>query len=360
MMRFSRLGIILLVICGTFYILVRFFQRTVVVHTITQQPIRIQKLQLLKRGQYVGIPGQKTCQDICQALPINLTESEENLTPVGNLSLNKDKLMNLTLAKVLLMSSPHVFGGSWTFRDPNLTRSNVCNITFVSSVAIVIPIRNRWHQVPALLHTLIPLLRKQRVCYRIFLIEQADQGPFNRAKLFNVGFMEAADRFEFRCVIFHDVDLVPINDLNPYGCDEQTDKYVVHLGVGLDVRKFRLNYRSLIGGVLKMSNAHFVEVNGYSNLYWDWGQEDDDMEKRLTAKRIPYVHMNSSIARYMTMCHTKQPRRNIHLHLRLLRTSRLRIASDGLTSLKYSVLLVNESAVFTHILVDIRDSELNG
>ncbi|KAF5401409.1 beta-1 4-N-acetylgalactosaminyltransferase bre-4 [Paragonimus heterotremus] len=340
-MRFSRLCITLLIMFGTFYIL---------------RPLNTQKLQLLKRGQYTGIPGQKTCKDICQALPINLSESEENLTPVGNLSLDKNKLANLTLAKVMLTNSPHVFGGSWTFRDPNLTHSNVCNVTFPSSVAIIVPIRDRWHQVPALLHTLIPLLRKQRVCYRIFLIEQADTGPFNRAKLFNVGFMEAAERFQFRCVIFHDVDLVPINDLNPYGCDKQTEKYVVHLGVGLDVRKFKLNYRSLIGGVLKMSNAHFVEVNGFSNLYWDWGQEDDDMEKRLNAKHIKYVHMNSSIARYMTMSHTKQPRRSIQLHLHLLRTSRLRMASDGLSSLKYSVLLVNESAVFTQILVDIRDS----
>ncbi|KAF7242060.1 hypothetical protein EG68_10770 [Paragonimus skrjabini miyazakii] len=316
-----------------------------------------QKLQRLRHDMYIGIPGQKTCSDICRALPNKLMNSEKNLTQIGNLKLTKNKLMELSLEKVVRANSPHVFGGSWTFRDPKLSKRDVCNRKYPSSVAIIVPIRNRWHQVPALLHTLIPLLRKQRVCYRIFLIEQADTGPFNRAKLFNVGFMEAAERFQFRCVIFHDVDLVPINDLNPYGCDEQTEKYAVHLGVGLDVRKFRLNYRSLIGGVLKMSNAHFVDVNGFSNLYWDWGQEDDDMEKRLNAKHIRYVHMNSSIARYMTMSHTKQPRRSIQLHLHLLRTSRLRMASDGLSSLKYSVLLVNESAVFTHILVDIRDSD---
>ncbi|KAA3673633.1 beta-1,4-galactosyltransferase 4 [Paragonimus westermani] len=343
------------------YLLVRMISNTNVIPISSRtREVDSQKLQKLRHDLYKGIPGQKSCNDICRELPKELANSEKNLTQTGDLNLSKKKLTDLSLEKVVQANSPHVFGGSWTFRDPKLSEKNRCNRNFQSSVAILVPIRNRWHQVPVLLYTLIPLLRKQRVCYRIFLIEQADTGPFNRAKLFNVGFMEAADRFEFRCVIFHDVDLVPINDLNPYGCDEQTDKYVVHLGVGLDVRKFRLNYRSLIGGVLKMTNTHFVEVNGYSNLYWDWGQEDDDMEKRLTAKRIPYVHMNSSIARYMTMSHTKQPRRNIRLHLHLLRTSRLRIASDGLTSLKYSVLLVNESAVFTHILVDIRDSELNG
>ncbi|KAF6773495.1 hypothetical protein AHF37_06932 [Paragonimus kellicotti] len=85
---------------------------------------------------------------------------------------------------------------------------------------------------------------------------------------------------------------------------------LVHLGVGLDVRNFKLNYPGLVGGVLKMSNAHFVDVNGYSNLYWDWGQEDDDMEKRLTAKHIPYVHMSPSIARYMAMDHGETTTKN--------------------------------------------------
>ena len=35
-----------------------------------------------------------------------------------------------------------------------------------------------------------------------------------------------------------------------------------------------------MGGVLSMRTEHFQRVNGYSNLYWGWGAEDDDMAYR--------------------------------------------------------------------------------
>jgi beta-1,4-galactosyltransferase 1 len=41
-----------------------------------------------------------------------------------------------------------------------------------------------------------------------------------------------------------------------------------------------LAYQELVGGVLNMRTEHFQRVNGYSNLYWGWGAEDDDMAYR--------------------------------------------------------------------------------
>jgi predicted glycosyltransferase involved in capsule biosynthesis len=43
---------------------------------------------------------------------------------------------------------------------------------------------------------------------------------------------------------------------------------------------YRLAYQELVGGVLNMRTEHFQKVNGYSNLYWGWGAEDDDMAYR--------------------------------------------------------------------------------
>lgn len=43
---------------------------------------------------------------------------------------------------------------------------------------------------------------------------------------------------------------------------------------------FRLSYNMLVGGVLNMRVEHFQQVNGYSNMYWGWGAEDDDMAYR--------------------------------------------------------------------------------
>ena len=53
-----------------------------------------------------------------------------------------------------------------------------------------------------------------------------------------------------------------------------------HLSVAVDVLNYKLPYTSLIGGVLAMTKEHFFRVNGFSNIFWGWGGEDDDMAIR--------------------------------------------------------------------------------
>lgn len=40
---------------------------------------------------------------------------------------------------------------------------------------------------------------------------------------------------------------------------------------------FRLPYEDIFGGVSAMTLEQFTKVNGFSNKYWGWGGEDDDM-----------------------------------------------------------------------------------
>lgn len=47
---------------------------------------------------------------------------------------------------------------------------------------------------------------------------QEDKNLFNRAKLFNIGFNEVLKYDDYDCFVFHDVDLIPENDKNDYGC----------------------------------------------------------------------------------------------------------------------------------------------
>ena len=41
---------------------------------------------------------------------------------------------------------------------------------------------------------------------------------FNKGALMNSGFLEVKKLFQFDCVIFHDVDMIPEDDRNFYSC----------------------------------------------------------------------------------------------------------------------------------------------
>ncbi|XP_065429123.1 beta-1,4-galactosyltransferase 4 isoform X2 [Chrysemys picta bellii] len=94
-------------------------------------------------------------------------------------------------------------------------------------VAILIPHRNRETHLLYLLEHLHPFLQRQQLDYGIYVIHQAGNTKFNRAKLLNVGYLEALKEENWDCFIFHDVDLVPENDFNMYTCDKQPKHLVV-------------------------------------------------------------------------------------------------------------------------------------
>ncbi|XP_009330815.1 PREDICTED: beta-1,4-galactosyltransferase 2 [Pygoscelis adeliae] len=103
------------------------------------------------------------------------------------------------------------------------------------------------------------------------------EDTFNRAKLLNVGFLEALkDDEEYDCFIFSDVDLIPMDDRNLYRCYEQPR----HFAVGMDKFGFRLPYAGYFGGVSGLSKSQFLKINGFPNEYWGWGGEDDDIFNR--------------------------------------------------------------------------------
>lgn len=65
---------------------------------------------------------------------------------------------------------------------------------------------------------------KQKINYKIYLIEPKQNLNFNRALLLNIGFIEAKKEYDWDCFIFHDVDLLPENDINIYKCHKDYPK----------------------------------------------------------------------------------------------------------------------------------------
>lgn len=137
-------------------------------------------------------------------------------------------------------------------------------------LGIIIPYRNREAHLSKFLHHMKKYLKD--VDYEIFIIEQADDKPFNRGKLLNVGFSIAKDSCDYVC--FHDVDMLPLK------VDYSFPDLPMHLATAVEQFNFEMPYPTYFGGVTMFNIQDFESVNGYANEYWGWGAEDDDLQFR--------------------------------------------------------------------------------
>lgn len=55
-----------------------------------------------------------------------------------------------------------------------------------------------------------------------------------------------------------------------------------------------------------MSREQFRLVNGFSNVFWGWGGEDDDMANRIKAHGLHISRYPANIARYKMLTHKKE------------------------------------------------------
>ncbi|RWS24195.1 beta-1:4-N-acetylgalactosaminyltransferase bre-4-like isoform X1 [Leptotrombidium deliense] len=221
------------------------------------------------------------------------------------------------------------------------------NCTARQKVAIIIPYRSREKHLRVFLHNIHPFLMRQQLDYGIYIIEQNEKSKlFNRAKLFNIGYVEVLKQYDYSCFIFHDVDLIPEDDRNLYKCAEQPR----HLSVSINTMKYKLPYTTLFGGVSALTKDQMKTVNGFSNEYWGWGGEDDDMSHRIRAKGFRIARYPANIARYTMLSHKKDvpsPERYKKLY-----TARSRFKTDGLSNLVYKVEDLKFKKLYTWILVD--------
>lgn len=113
-------------------------------------------------------------------------------------------------------------GGEW--------RPRAC--TARHRLAVIVPYRDRAANLDAFLYHMHPLLQRQQLAYRVFVVEQVGGSIFNKGILMNTAFLQAFTlanfstefitsrpggddlnldnrHFPFDCFVFHDVDLLP-------------------------------------------------------------------------------------------------------------------------------------------------------
>lgn len=104
-------------------------------------------------------------------------------------------------------------------------------------VAILITCRGDEYERNAaiLLKNLHRMLKRQQLEYQIFIVFQTSGFRFNKGALLNVGFIEAMKQRQFDCFIFHDADIIPMDDRNLYDCPRVNPR---HLAAAVDKNEY--------------------------------------------------------------------------------------------------------------------------
>ena len=154
-----------------------------------------------------------------------------------------------------------------------------------AKVAIIVPYRdqieeNRKIQLKVFIKHFNNFLKKYN-SWKIFVIKQSfDNNKFNRGKLLNVGF-KIAEKEGFNTFIFHDVDLLPVPDM--FKLYTTYPEKPIHIG---SLWKIKYDYPTFVGGTISVNINDFQKINGFPNIFWGWGGEDDAFYFRLLVNNI--------------------------------------------------------------------------
>jgi hypothetical protein len=144
-------------------------------------------------------------------------------------------------------------------------------------LGICIPYRNRKEHIDRLIPHLSKHLTNQGINHTFYVGHQIDDKLFNRGAMKNIASHYA---FEDGCdyIAWHDVDMLTYGEegqiLGDYSYPEETP---IHIATKLSKYHYGLGYDQYFGGVVLFTKEQAYATNGYSNEYWDWGQEDDDL-----------------------------------------------------------------------------------
>jgi hypothetical protein len=172
------------------------------------------------------------------------------------------------------------------------------------SVAIIVPFRlQKGQERQKELDEFLPYMEKYLTNeinlgniekYHIYVIKQTgsyedDSKKFNRGMLLNIGVVLAHGDYD--TFIFHDVDLLPNNELADYYTI--CPKTPIHIAGCWSRYNKNPNY---FGGIVSFDRKCFNIINGFPNDFWGWGGEDDALLNRCRANDIsPYKVGHGSV-----------------------------------------------------------------
>ncbi len=210
----------------------------------------------------------------------------------------------------------------------------------MKKLAVIFPYKNRENHKTVMIPYITHFLKEQNCVFELFVIEGLPN-VFNRGLILNAGFsiVDSLGGFDYVCL--HDIDMLPI--ICDYSYDETGNP--VHLATGCSQYNYKLPYSRYFGGVCLFTMEQFKKVNGFSNKYWIWGNEDDDLLKRcddagytLTRRKCTHLCFNHERDKIYEMANKVKFRQNI--------------LDDGVKNLKYTIEKYKEQKLYHHYLID--------
>lgn len=141
-------------------------------------------------------------------------------------------------------------------------------------LGVCVPYRNRELHLNEFVPKVGKYLKNQGIDFQIYFCHQTDDKLFNRGATKNIA---AKHAIEEGCdyIVWHDIDMIPEED---GGCDySYPADFPRHIATQISQMGYKLKYHEYFGGAVLFTKEQVEATNGYSNNYWDWGMEDDDL-----------------------------------------------------------------------------------
>eukprot|EP00929_Paragymnodinium_shiwhaense_P058053 TRINITY_DN29080_c0_g2_i1.p2 TRINITY_DN29080_c0_g2~~TRINITY_DN29080_c0_g2_i1.p2 ORF type:complete len:655 (-),score=123.40 TRINITY_DN29080_c0_g2_i1:25-1989(-) len=88
---------------------------------------------------------------------------------------------------------------------------------------------------------------------------------------------------DFSCAVIQDIDYLPEAGVDYAACDVPTQ-----LSSEIDRYDWKVPYLDSAGGIVGANLEHWRTINGFSNEYYGWGGEDDELHHRLKFNNLLY------------------------------------------------------------------------
>ena len=155
-------------------------------------------------------------------------------------------------------------------------------------LGVCVPYRNREAHLAEFVPSVGKYLEDRGIDYCMYFGHQKDDLLFNRGAMKNIA---AKFAFEDGCdyIVWHDIDMIPEEG---GGADySYPEEHPVHIATSISQMNYKLKYFEYFGGAVLFTKEQVEKTNGYSNEYWDWGSEDDDLFWRCYLEGLADVKM---------------------------------------------------------------------